>query len=370
VTPGVSTIDEARDWLRLCLVPNVSPRQQHVLLRHFRIPAAVLSAPASQIVALAGSAVARALARGHDEVLLERTCRWLEEPGNHLVSIADEAYPRSLLQIPDPPCVLYARGRVELLNARAFAIVGSRNATIQGERDAESFAHALSNAGFTIVSGLALGIDAAAHRGGLDGASSSIALLGTGAERIYPQGNRALAERLGSQGLLLSEFPLGTPPSAGNFPRRNRLISGLSRGVLVVEAAIKSGSLGTAQFAVEQNREIFAIPGSIHSPVSKGCHALIKEGAKLVESADDILSELGAAKRDRRVSAEDSGAADAVEESVDRDRLLRAMGRAPTSIDEIATTLQRDTSEIAAKISRFQLDGLVVALPGGLFQRL
>ena len=249
-------------------------------------------------------------------------------------------------------------------------IVGSRRPSPYGEAVAERLAADLAAAGAVIVSGLALGIDAAAHRGGLDGASSSIAVLGTGAERIYPQGNRTLGERLASQGLLLSEFALGTPPAAGNFPRRNRLISGLARGVLVVEAAIKSGSLTTAQLAVEQNREIFAIPGSIHSPVSKGCHALIKEGAKLVESADDILSELGATASDRPARATDSDAADAEEESADRDRLLRAMGRAPTSIDEIATTLQRDTSEIAAKISRFQLDGLVVALPGGLFQRL
>ena len=222
----------------------------------------------------------------------QRREAWLEDPANDIVTLADTRYPRQLLQIPDPPPLLHVKGRVELLSRPALAIVGSRNATAQGMANAEAFARTLSDAGLTIVSGLALGIDAAAHRGGLAGSASSVAVLGTGADIVYPARNRALAHELAAGGALVSEFPLGMKPLAGNFPRRNRLISGLALGCLVVEAAADSGSLITARLAAEQGREVFAIPGSIHSPLAKGCHALIKQGAKLVESARDILEEL------------------------------------------------------------------------------
>src|SRR6185436_376554 len=199
--------------------------------------------------------------------------------------------------IPDPPPLLYCRGRTELLERPALALVGSRNASAQGASNAERFARSFSNAGLPIVSGLAQGIDAAAHRGGLSGPGSTIAVLGTGVDLIYPQANAALAAEIAAGGLLLSEFPLGTKALAHNFPRRNRLISGLAQGCLVVEAALASGSLITARAAAEQGREVFAVPGSIHSPLSKGCHALIKSGAKLAESAEDVLSELSAFRR-------------------------------------------------------------------------
>ena len=221
--------------------------------------------------------------------------KWIDQPGNDLLTLADARYPAALLQIADPPLLLYVRGRVELLSHPALAIVGSRSATPAGTRDALAFAETLSNAGLTIVSGLALGIDTAAHRGGLAGASSSIGVVGTGLDRVYPARNRHLAHQLAEDGVLVSEFPLGTPPFPSNFPRRNRVISGLCRGCLVVEAALRSGSLITARQSLEQGREVFAMPGSIHSSLSKGCHWLIKQGAKLVETAQDVLEELGLA---------------------------------------------------------------------------
>ncbi len=265
------------------------------------------------------------------------------------------------MQMADPPAALYVQGHVELLSEPAFAIVGSRNATAQGARDSESFAYTLSNAGLVIVSGLALGIDAAAHRGGLRARGSSIAVMGTGADRIYPPRNRDLAHELANHGALVSEFPLGTPPLPGNFPRRNRLISGLSRGVLVVEAALLSGSLITARFALEQNRDVFAIPGSIHSPLAKGSHRLIKDGAKLVECAEDILDELGLAH-------DPSG--EPVLAHEDSNKTLEAMGEAPVSIDEIAERTGDDAGGIAARLSLLEIEGRIATVAGGLFQRL
>ncbi len=217
----------------------------------------------------------------------------MRSPGHHLVAWDDPDYPRALLELGHAPPSLYFVGRREFLNRPALAIVGSRHATAQGTDDARNFAQALADAGITIVSGLALGIDAAAHEGALRGAGSTLAVVGTGLDRVYPARHRDLARRIAASGGLLSEFAPGTPPRASHFPRRNRLISGLARGVLVVEAAPQSGSLITARYAGEQGREVFAIPGSIHSPLAKGCHQLLREGAKLVETAQDVLDELG-----------------------------------------------------------------------------
>ena len=280
-------------WASLQLLPRVSARALVALLKSFGGPAQVLAASPAMLAKVVPAETAATIARGPDPAMLEQTLAWLREPGHALVAWDDPAYPRALLSIADPPPVLYLHGRSELLNRPALAIVGSRNATMQGRETAEAFAKALSDAGLTIVSGLALGIDAAAHRGGLTGAGASLAVVGTGIDRVYPAANRDLAHRLAAEGGVLSEFALGTPPLPGNFPRRNRLISGLARGVLVVEATLASGSLITARFAADQNRDVFAIPGSIHSPFSKGSHRLIKDGAKLVESAQDVLEELG-----------------------------------------------------------------------------
>jgi DNA processing protein len=364
---ALSAISTSREdlvaWLRLTLVPDVSVGDQLALLRAYGTPERVFTAPRAQIAAKVGEGCTTRLLKGPSPKAIDAALKWLGEPNHHFVALGDAAYPKSLAQIAVPPCALYVQGRTELLNAPSFAIVGSRNASPQGARDAESFAHALSSAGLTIVSGLALGIDAAAHRGGLRAAASSVAVMGTGADRIYPRRNHALAHELATAGALISEFALGTQPAPGNFPRRNRLISGLARGVLVAEAAVKSGSLITAQYAVEQNRDVFAIPGSIHSPLSKGCHELIKEGAKLVESADDILAEIG-----WRTRAELTANAAPVEAS--HDPLLDAMGHSPVSIDQIAERTGRGAGWIAARLSLLEIEGAVAAVAGGFFQRM
>ena len=283
---------ELEPWLRLVLIEGLGNAAQRRLLTDFGSPEAVFAASPAELARRVEQATAAAIRAGGNRAAARTTLDWLRDANNRIVTLADAEYPRSLLEIGDPPLILYLKGRAELLARPAVAIVGSRSATAQGLANAEAFAQALSNAGITILSGLALGIDAAAHRGGLAGAGSSIAVVGTGLDVVYPARNRDLAHRLAQEGALLSEFPLGTPAMAANFPRRNRLISGLSLGVLVVEAAMQSGSLITARLAGEQGREVFAIPGSIHSPLAKGCHRLIKQGAKLVDSAQDILEEL------------------------------------------------------------------------------
>lgn len=351
-------LDDAAAWLRLALVPGVSSRVQHSVLSALGSPHAVADASAETLAGICGAA-GRLLAQGPDTALLEATLAWLSQPGHHLVTLADADYPRALLEAGEAPCVLYANGRRELLGKPAIAIVGSRNATPQGTRDAEAFARTLSDAGQCIVSGLALGIDAAAHRGGLAGASSSIAVMGTGADRVYPAANRPLAHALAQDGCLLTEFPLSTPAISMNFPRRNRLISGLARGVLVVEAALKSGSLITARLAAEQGRDVFAIPGSIHSALSKGCHALIRDGAKLVEGAQDVLAEL-------RLPHETSPPA----QEPEQDLLLREIGFAPVSIDEIAQRTGLGVAAIGAQLSQLEVEGRIEAIAGGRFQRI
>jgi DNA processing protein len=261
--------------------------------------------------------------------------------------------------------LLYVKGRNDLLNLPALAIVGSRNATPQGAALAESFAKALSDAGLTIVSGLALGIDAAAHRGGLAGSARSIAVVGTGLDVVYPARNRALAHELAAAGALVSEFPLGTGPLASNFPRRNRLISGLARGCLVIEAAAQSGSLITARLANEQGREVFAVPGSIHSPLSKGCHLLIKQGAKLVEDARDILEELHMPLPVPAAAASAAARAGTREQA-----LLEHLGFDPCDIDTLSTRSGLSSDVVSSLLTQFEIEGIVAALPGGRYQRV
>ncbi len=279
-------------WAWLQLVPGLNTEALFALLKVLGDPVAVRGASRSVLLRCVSGEAAAALRRGPDPGQLERTLAWLARSGHSLLAWGDAEYPAALLAVTDPPPVLYYVGRRELLNRPAMAIVGSRNATPEGVGHAEAFAAALSAAGLTIVSGLSGGVDAAAHRGGLAAVGSSIAVVATGLDRIYPPGNRPLAEQLAGGGGLMSEFALGTAPLRPNFARRGRLISGLCRGVLVVEATLTSGALGIARHAAAQGREVFAIPGSIHSPFSKGSHRLIKEGAKLVETVDDVLDEL------------------------------------------------------------------------------
>jgi DNA processing protein len=347
-------------WLRLALAPGVGNTSLIRLLTAFGSPEAVLASGRAALSQFLTAAQCDALLAEPDPALHAATLSWLEQPGNSLMTLADGDYPQALLEIPDPPAVLYCKGRRELLGHAGLGVVGSRNATPQGCRDAEAFSHTLSDAGLTIVSGLALGIDAAAHRGGLAGIGSSVAVIGTGIDRIYPARNKALAHQLADLGLIVSEFALGTPPLPGHFPRRNRLISGLTRGVLVVEAAPDSGSLITARVAAEQGREVFAIPGSIHTPLSRGCHALIRQGAKLVESAADILDELAWPQR----------LAPPARPETPHDPLLDAFDVAPTAADTLAQRTGLTLDALSAKLLTLELDGQIASLPGGRYQKL
>jgi DNA processing protein len=335
------------------------------LLRAFGGPGEVLAATPAQRRATVAATAAAALETGPDPDRLAATLAWLGEDGHGFLAWDDADYPSQLLETGDPPPILFCLGRRELLGRPALAVVGSRNATPQGCEDAEAFALALSSAGLTIVSGLAAGIDAAAHRGGLAGAAKSIAVVGTGPDRVYPASNRALAHALAKDGLILSEFAPGTPARQHHFPRRNRLFSGLARGVLVVEAALGSGSLITARLAAEQGREVFAIPGSIHSPFSKGCHKLIRDGAKLVETAQDVLEELKLAPAGAAASAAPAAPVDPTARTV-----LAALGYDPVDVDTLSSRTGLDASTLVATLSALELDDRVAALPGGRWQRI
>ena len=354
---------ELEAWLTLGLIPRLGPVAFRKLLSSFGSPEAALGASSAALAGIVGPQLAKAIAEGPDAGQLTDSLEWAANEQNRLLTLADADYPRLLLEIPDPPPLLFLKGRSALLQNECIAIVGSRNATAQGIADAEAFARDLSDNGFCVVSGLALGIDAAAHRGGLSAKSSSMAVVATGLDTVYPSRNHKLAHELSEHGLLVSEFALGTRPMAGNFPRRNRLISGLSRGVLVVEAAIKSGSLITARYALEQGREVFAIPGSVHSPVSKGCHALIKQGAKLVETSTDILEELG-----RQPGTNSQSALPTSEQKYPK--LLHAIGFDPVDLDTICARSGLTAESASAMLLELELDGMVVRLIGGKFQQV
>jgi DNA processing protein len=350
-------------WLQLSLTPGIGGAALRGLLAKFGLPDNVLARTRNELGALLGPETLETLHSQRVRDAVARAVDWAGADHHCIVTLADDTYPRALLETADPPAVLYAHGKAQLLQHPAIAVVGSRNATAQGVSNAEQFARTLSDAGLTIVSGLALGIDAAAHRGGLAGPSSTIAVLGTGIDVVYPQRNAALAAEITRRGLLLSEFPLGTAAVAHNFPRRNRLISGLARGCLVVEAALPSGSLVTARLAADQGRDVFAIPGSIHSPLSKGCHELIKTGAKLVESASDVLAELAGFRPSGYASTvQAAGAPEA--------GLLALMGHDPVDVDSLCERAGLSAEQVAAELLRLELDGRVTVLPGGLYQRL
>jgi DNA processing protein len=360
---------ERAAWLRLIATPGLGPRTARHLLTSFGLPDAIFAAGAPALLRVLPEPLARLLAAppaAELQATIDATEHWLQASPEHaLVTLADSEYPQLLLGTPDPPPVLFAIGRLELLNRPALAIVGSRNATQQGVANAEAFAGALARSGLTIISGLALGIDTAAHRGALDadGDASTIAVVGTGVDAIYPASNRALTHRVRTEGVVISEFPLRTPAMAHNFPRRNRIIAGLARGVLVVEAALRSGSLITARLAADAGRDVFAIPGSIHSPLAKGCHRLIREGAKLVESAQDIAEDLGLERR----AAPAGGAA---AEPGPHAGLLALLGHDPVDLDTLAERSGRDAADLAAALLELELALDVERLPGNRYQRL
>jgi DNA processing protein len=361
--------ERLRAWVRLAVVDGLGSRNLHALLTAFGSPEAVLDASSASVEQHVPARIARAIKNGDASGHAARALAWAAAPGNHLLTWDDADYPKALLDIGDAPVLLYYKGRRNLLNAPAIAIVGSRNASPAGIKTAEEFAEALAAAGLTVISGLALGIDAAAHRGGLRAglrSGSTVAIIGTGIDRIYPPRNRELAHQIAEQGGILSEFPLGTPPLSGNFPRRNRLISGLGQGVLIVEAALGSGSLITARLAGEQGRDVFAIPGSIHSPFSKGCHKLIKEGAKLVETAQDVLEEL---KWPNTPAAPAECPADSAAIDGDALSLLNSLGFDPATPDELCARLGWAAERVTALLLQLELAGKVAQTPGGRVQR-
>jgi DNA processing protein len=402
--------DELAAWLRLTLTPGVGNISARKLLAAFGLPQAIFDQPTAALKQVVNSTQVQALRTEPGELaaLVDLTWDWLQHspasgPQRQVATLGDPRYPQALLNLDDPPLVLYLLGnasykknvppalidkgsvatvyiadRQTIDTLSSLAIVGSRNPTPQGAANARLFAKSFAQAGLTVVSGLALGIDGAAHQGALDGASDShaavtVAVVGTGLDRVYPKAHHDLAHRIAQHGLLISEYPLGTPPLTANFPKRNRLIAGLAQGTLVVEAALKSGSLITARLTSEQGHDVFAIPGSIHAAQSRGCHALIKQGAKLVESAQDVLEELAWPCKLPKITESIAGSpyAERAEGIFGDDKqLLKAIGFDPVGLEAMQARTGLETAQLQAQLMGLELDGLVARLPGGLFQRL
>jgi len=384
-------------WLRLSLTPGVGNETARKLLASFGLPDAIFAQSFSALRQVVNERQAQALSTLPEglDAQLQATWDWLhacrddKTPGSAkaILTLADPRYPPALLATEDPPLMLYLQGAEPVLAQTdqalvldlGIAVVGSRNPTPQGVMDARQFARALAGSGLCIVSGLALGIDGAAHEGALEGGIAAhdrpvtIAVVGTGLDRVYPRRHLDLARRIAARGMLVSEYPIGTPPLAANFPRRNRIIAALSQGTLVIEAALQSGSLITARLAVEQGKEVFAIPGSIHSPQSRGCHALIRQGAKLVESAQDVLEELrwvpACNTQTAAPDAATASTAGSIAEPADT-RLLQALGFDPVSLDVLQARTGLPTPDLQAQLMTLELAGELGRLPGGLFQRI
>jgi DNA processing protein len=362
--------ENTHGWLAAAFAPGIGDRLRRELAcagpvtdagRLEAWPAAL----AARIPGLAGR-----LAAGRSDPRTAATLDWLTDPRHHLLALDDPAYPPLLREIDDAPPLLYAAGHVGLLQRPALAMVGSRNPSALGAQTAEVFARGFSRAGLTVASGLALGIDAAAHRGALDGAGSTIAVVGTGLDIVYPARNRELAHRIAASGVLVSEFPLGLSARSDHFPRRNRILSGLALGCLVVEANLRSGSLITARLAAEQGREVFAIPGSIHSPLAKGCHLLIRQGAKLTESAADVIQELGwgqAGTLAPPAAGREPAGAELVGDPL---ALLAVVGYDPISADTLGSQLGWTPQRVSAALAELELSGRVASAGHGAFQRL
>lgn len=374
VTPSVSPADR-RDWLALHRLPGVGPILFGKLLARFGNPSQALAEIAQwrHILEQRGD-----LFR-HETVLLdwagvEKDLLWAEQPDHTIITLGDSCYPPLLQEIPDPPPVIYVRGNVQVLAMPQVALVGTRSPSDGGRETARAFAHALASQGWGITSGLAYGVDAQAHEGALEAGGITIAVAGTGLDRVYPSRHKALAQRIAEQGALVAEYPLGTPPLPTHFPRRNRLISGLSLGTVVVEAAVHSGSLITARMAVEQGREVFAIPGSIHNPLARGCHALIRQGAKLVETAQDIWEELASLTQLAITISRSSPTISSVVGSPDEldsteQQLLLLMGFNSVGVDNLVDRSGLTAEKLSSILLGLELRGYVVAQPGGLYAR-
>ena len=366
-----AVIEEKLLWISLGSISGIGSQTFCQLLKAFGSPENIYAANLRQLREIVSENIANEIVRGHHQDNLSQTTQWLSQANNHLITLADPEYPGSLLEIADPPPFLYAKGNLTLLNQPSLAIVGSRNASVQGEKNAEAFAFDLCTYGLCIVSGLALGIDGAAHRGALRAKGSTIAVVGTGLDIVYPAKHRELAHQIAEHGLIISEFDLGIPSRPQNFPRRNRIISGLSLGCLVVEANLQSGSQITARLATEQGREVFAIPGSIHSPMSKGCHQLIKQGAKLVDCLQDITEELNLSrsKPSQSISGHDTDSTHPIEDTAG-DAILVAMGYDPITFDNLVALSGLTVSDVSSMLMLLELEGKVASLTGGQYQKI
>jgi len=376
--------DELAAWLRLMETPGVGRLGARRLLSRFGSPQEIFRATEREWRLAVDGALAAALTREPEgfAALLSRTQTWLAAaPHRAVLTLGDAAYPSRLLELPDPPLVLYAEGSLHWLHAPAIAIVGTRHPTPTGRENARHFARELSQAGWVIVSGLAAGIDGQAHEGALEGPCGTVAVVGTGLDQVYPRSHRGLAERITQAGVILSEYPLGAAPLPAHFPQRNRILAGLGAGTLVVEAAVQSGSLITARLAAECGREVFAIPGSIHNVQARGCHALIKQGAKLVETCEDVLDELRPGRVAQLIlSGFDDGAETAqtkseaaLEEPADPacdHPVLAALGDEPTALDTLQLRTGLSASELTVALLDLELTGAIERLPGQIFQRL
>jgi DNA processing protein len=381
MTGSIASSDSIADWIVLISAPGIGSRTATRLLERYGTPRAVADASRQDLAASGISPRAIAALKQPDAAALERVLAWADQPDACVLTRADARYPPLLAEIPDAPPLLYVRGDPELLAEPQVAVVGSRNPTPSGIEITRDFARRLAADGLLITSGLALGVDGAAHAGALE-TGRTIAVLGTGPDLVYPATHRDLARRIAERGALVSEFPPGQGPSARNFPRRNRIISGLSVGVLVTEAALKSGSLITARFALEQGRDVFAVPGSIRNPLSRGSHALIRDGAKLVEEPAEILLELAPMLRSLlaacpgevpAASDEDAaGTGRGRSKALDADyrALLDAMGFDPVAPDELIASSGRSAREVSSMLLVLELEGHVSSAPGGRFCRL
>ena len=361
----MSITDETKFWLALLRTPGVGCKTFLKILDHYT-PKELFSQPRSALTAIHLSDQIIAAIKKPDWESVDRDLKWLEQPANHLLTLSDSAYPGQLKEIPDPPPILFVRGSIELLTVPQIAIVGSRNPSIQGKKTAEEFAETLASSGFTITSGLALGIDAAGHTGALAAKGTTIAVAGTGLDRIYPARHKELAIKIVESGAIISEFPIGTMAKANHFPRRNRIISGLCLGLLVVEAAKQSGSLITARLALEQNREVFAIPGSIHNPLARGCNALIRDGAKLVETTQDIFEEFNQynqqpVKKDELIYQSTL--------DLEQQKLLNLIMYSPTSIDLLVHETGKSVEVISSMLLVLELQDHISSATGGGYIR-
>ena len=364
--------DHIKYWLALYHCKGIGPATFHTLLEHFHEPEAVFASTRSQLEAchLNEKCIQAILAPNWHGVDID--LEWSQVNQHTILTLHDDSYPRLLKECDSPPAVLYVMGNVDCLSEPQIAMVGSRNPSPTGKQNAVNFARHLSAAGLGITSGLAIGIDSVCHQGALDAKATTIAVTGTGLDRVYPAKNHDLAHKIMEQGALVSEFPIGTTVRPENFPRRNRIISGLSLGTLVVEAAIKSGSLITARIANEQGREVFAIPGSIHNPLARGCHQLIKQGAKLVETADDIISELTALASAQQEITQATNNKEKTGDTITHEyqQLLDGMGYDPLAIDELVVRSGLTAEEVSSMMLILELQGNVAPSPGGCFVRV